>query len=674
MVGGLLGATAGPVAGAPPEVVTLNTPRSFPEITSAFEWETRARRIRTQVLVSAGLWPLPERPPVSARVFDRIERDGYSVEKVAFQSYPGFYVAGNLYRPLGRGRGPFPAVLNLHGHWTHGRLQHDAECSVPARCINLARQGMIAFSYDMVGYQDTFFADHPREGEPGFAFYKRHRLALTNALCELWGVNLLGLQIWNSIRALDFLESLPDVDRKRLACTGASGGGTQTFLLAAVDDRVAVSVPVNMVSHSMQGGCACENAPGLRVDFSNMEIAAAAAPRPQLLIAATGDWTRATLEIEGPAVASIYRLLGSAERLRYVRFDFGHNYNQTSREAMYAWLGRWLLKRPDVPAVAEPPTEKDPDAALRVFPRGELPADAIGEAAWVQARIADRRRQLARYQPRDRAGWARFATVWQPFWQHTLQSEWPRNRVACFFKPATNSGPYRVTEVEIHPVGDVRGVVARWFEPAGRQRKRARGIVICADASGTQFQDQSGMPRGGAQRLLAAGLDVLVIRAWPAVPETDPFANFFTTYNRTLLQQRVRDVLTVCAAARTLGAPMGRTNRVQLWATGSAGLWALLAAPAVEAVVADATRFEGDQDAAWLQREWFCPGLRALGGWDAVVALAAPRPVLIHNAHRPVVGELAGSAYRALGARRHLRVETAPCGETEQVEWLLRRR
>src|SRR2546430_14005818 len=106
------------------------------------------------------------------------------------------------------------------------------------------------------------------------------------------------LQTWNSIRALDFLESLPDVDRKRLACTGESGGGTQTFMLGAVDDRLAAQVPVVMVSHTMQGGCSCENAPGLRVEYSNMEIAAVPAPRPQILVAATGDWTTNTMEFE----------------------------------------------------------------------------------------------------------------------------------------------------------------------------------------------------------------------------------------------------------------------------------------------------------------------------------------------------------------------------------------
>ena len=151
-------------------IKTLNTLRTFPEIKSKSEWQQRAQAIREQALVSCGLWPMPEKTPLNAKVFGRIERDGYTVEKVYFQSYPGFYVGGNLYRPRGKGNGPFPGILNPHGHWAKGRLEDQAAGSSAARCINFARQGMIAFAWDMVGYNDTQFA-HP-DGEPG---YKTHR-------------------------------------------------------------------------------------------------------------------------------------------------------------------------------------------------------------------------------------------------------------------------------------------------------------------------------------------------------------------------------------------------------------------------------------------------------------------------------------------------------------------
>ena len=149
------------------------------------------------------------------------------VEKVYFESYPGHYVTGNLFRPK-RIEGRVPAILNPHGHWSYGRLENSLNASIPVRAANFARLGMIAFTYDMVGYVDSQAISH--------RFAIGHREGTFDREM-LWGVNLLGLQLWNSIRALDFLLTLPEVDPERIGATGASGGGTQTFLLAAVDER-----------------------------------------------------------------------------------------------------------------------------------------------------------------------------------------------------------------------------------------------------------------------------------------------------------------------------------------------------------------------------------------------------------------------------------------------------
>src|SRR5688500_12680101 len=366
------------------EVRTLNTLRTFPEITSKAAWEKRAKEIREHALVCTGLWPMPEKTPLNANVFGRIERDGYSVEKVSMQTLPGFYLAGNLYRPLGKGKGPFPAVLNPHGHWKEGRMANTELGSIAARCINFARQGMVAFSYDMVGYNDTAQVNHKFASDP------------TN---PLWNISLMGLQTWNSIRALDFLESLPDVNKSRLACTGESGGGTQTFILGAIDDRLAAQAPIVMVSHSMQGGCLCENAPGLRVDYSNMEIAAAVAPRPQVIVAATGDWTKKMMEVEGPAIEGIYKLIRDEDRFDYAIFDYPHNYNKQSREFVYASLGKWLLKEKDASRLKEQPYKKEPDADLRVFPDGKLPGGALKEEELIASMVAIYSKQLDELKP-----------------------------------------------------------------------------------------------------------------------------------------------------------------------------------------------------------------------------------------------------------------------------------
>src|SRR3954454_6071667 len=214
---------------------TLDDRFAPPQFANADGWTARAAYLREHVLASAGLLPLPEKTPLHPSVFGEVRRADYTVSKVYFQSLPGFLVTGNLYRPIGDG--PFPAVLAPHGHWAYGRLENTLLNSVPGRAINLARQGFVVFTYDMVGYDDSRQVPHTFGG-------KRE---------TMWGLSLGGLQLWNSIRGLDFLQSLPYVKGDALGATGESGGGTQTFRFSAVDDRVASAAPVNMLSLQMQG-------------------------------------------------------------------------------------------------------------------------------------------------------------------------------------------------------------------------------------------------------------------------------------------------------------------------------------------------------------------------------------------------------------------------------------
>ncbi|MGH9798754.1 MAG: alpha/beta hydrolase family protein, partial [Blastocatellia bacterium] len=290
------------------EVRHLDLPYTLADYKTKEAWLARAAELRKQILVSAGLWPTPQKQPIKATIFGKLDRGDHTVEKVYFESYPGFYVTGNLYRPKNT-TGKLPAVLCPHGHWAYGRLENQPLHSGPARAISFARQGYVAFSYDMVGYNDSSAITHT---------FANHNSTGVEAL---WGINLLGLQLWDSIRAVDFLLTLPEVDADRIACTGESGGGTQTFLLTAVDERIRLAAPVNMVSFIMQGGSLCENAPNLRVDTNNVEIAALMAPRAMMLVSATGDWTKNMLTSEHPAVRSIYRLFGAEDKLTAIRID-----------------------------------------------------------------------------------------------------------------------------------------------------------------------------------------------------------------------------------------------------------------------------------------------------------------------------------------------------------------
>ncbi len=326
---------------------TLNDhfPFKVPQDTSV--WNSRSNQLRRRVLVATGLWPMPEKTPLNAVVHGKTERNGFSVEKVYFESLPGHYVTGLLFRPTGDVKGKRPGVLCPHGHG--GRMQSHSEAEIAsqiqqgaehfsesgrtpkiARCVQLARMGCVSFIFDMLGYEDSIqisyqVAHRHQNARPEETTAPDQDWIFFSPEADLRCQSIMGLQTWNAIRALDFLESLPDVDKDRLAVTGGSGGGTQSILLGAIDDRVKVSFPNGMVSTSMQGGCYCENCNLLRIDTGNVELAALFAPRPQAMTAAD-DWTRDMMKDGYPELQWLYAMLGDQEDV-YCRpmLHFKHN-------------------------------------------------------------------------------------------------------------------------------------------------------------------------------------------------------------------------------------------------------------------------------------------------------------------------------------------------------------
>jgi len=290
--------------------------------TTADEWLLRAREIRSQILKGSELEKFPEKCPLNPIFGDKRVYDGYTVQNVAFESLPGVYVTGSLYAPIGV-EGKLPGILSPHGHWSdpadYGRYKPDLQL----RFAGMAKMGALVYAYDMVGYGQLaeygWIHEHPKT---------------------------LKLQLWNSIRAVDFLLSM-GVDPKRIGVTGESGGATQTFLLTAVDDRIAVSVPVVQVSAYFFGGCPCESGMPIHKakDFqtNNVEIAACAAPRPLMIIGDGDDYTKNTPDVEYPHLKYIYNLLSVPANVEYAFFpDEKHGYDYSKRAAAYPFLAKHL--------------------------------------------------------------------------------------------------------------------------------------------------------------------------------------------------------------------------------------------------------------------------------------------------------------------------------------------
>ncbi len=442
----------------------------------------------------------------------------------------------------------------------------------------MALQGYVTFSYDMVGYNDMIQTPHafggPRE--------------------QLWSFGPLGLQLWNSTRALDFLESLEDVDGTKIAMTGASGGGSQTFLLTAIDDRVRYSAPVNMVSAYMQGGDFCENAPGLRFDTSNLEIAAMMAPRPMLLVSATGDWTSHVPAEEFPAIRKIYELYGQPGALENAHVDAPHNYNRESRAAVYKFFGRHVLGRDAKDTYEEKEIDAENLQDMLVFHGRSLPGGAltydqlfekwkeVGAASVSATSDQEMLRQTLRY---------------------ALGAEWP------------DPVKVKIEGQQIllsRPVWKDR-IPGLWL-PAGP----VTALVI--DHRGAEAARKSAL----VQDLIKAGRSVLLIDCFQtgaAVAPRDRSHRFFLTFNRSDDANRVQDILTALAYVAS-----HKPNGIELYGTDEASIWCLFAAaiaPVDLTVHVDAGWFRGS-DFDYLN-SFFVPGIERAGGVNMAQWLAGQK-------------------------------------------------
>lgn len=350
-------------------------------ISSRARWDVFARRLKAHLRLALGLTPELPAAPLRVQRVESYRGDGFRIERFALETLPDFYLTGSLFVPETPAGKCAPAMLQPHGHFERGRLN---EADV-LRAVALAQAGAYVLSYDMVGYNDQF--QIPHWGGESLEWRR-------------WGFSRAGVQTWNSLCAFEWLRRQPEIDPRRIGCSGISGGGTQSFLLSALEPRLSCAVPVKMVSSIMQGGCVCENAPLLRLFAGNPEIAALTAPRPMLLISDSGDWTRDNPEVVAPYLQRVYQRFHAEAQFQHAHFQEGHQWGAAPRRAYYEWIARvWSLPR----------TPQDPDLrweslipALQVWGEGlPKPADApTGEAVFAlfqrQAREAIARWQRSR--------------------------------------------------------------------------------------------------------------------------------------------------------------------------------------------------------------------------------------------------------------------------------------
>lgn len=617
---------------------------SLPDYTRS-EWERRAEFLRKQILFSAGLLPMPRKEPLKPRVGQVIEHTDYSVASVLLETHPGFFLGGNLYRPVGSS-GPFPAIASPHGHWRYGRFENSELNSVPGRAISLARQGYVVFAYDMVGWNDTMQVPH------GFAGPRE----------DLWLVGTLGLQLWNSIRVVDYLVSLDDVDEDRIGVTGASGGGTQAFLLAAVDGRIGYSAPVNMVSFRMQGGSPCENAPLLRVGTNNVELAALFAPKPQLLVSATGDWTAHVPDEEFPAMRNVYGLLDAEANLEWRQFDSPHNYHKDSREAVYSFFGKHILADSDPTHFVERASRPEQLSSLLYLWGRSLPEGALSFEELVRQRIASAESDTLSLRVRGSESLERARDTFRERLKLALLPDLPE--------------PGRVESQRLE-----RGnlLIARAGHgdriPAvitnADSRKAPATLLVHPDGAAEAMR--SGVGRAVIGRGVPA-LSIDVFQTGSAVAERDISGagrrseRYYHVFNHSDDANRVQDILTAAAFLRDHAG----TSQIRIVGLGRAGLWVLLASaldPAIQSVAADLNQFDPTDDQQYVER-LYIPGLRRAGDFRAVAVLLSDRDLLLHNAHDAFPTSWYRDAFEAAGRPGSLNVDENADQSKGIFKWL----
>ncbi len=281
-------------------------------------WEKRKDLLRPALYKALDLYPLPAKPDSKPIITQKRIYNGYSVENIAIEILPGLYINGSLYKPL-HYKGKIPVMLSPDGHWDKQRYR--ADCQL--RCATLARMGCMAYSYDLFAWGESLLQFKSED----------HRTSIAQVV-----------QTLGAIRIIDYLLTLKETDPNRLGISGGSGGGSHTVLMAALDPRIKLSAPVVAVSSYFYGGCPCESGMPIHMvcgGTDNVELAAMAAPNPQLLITDGKDWTAHMPEHDFPYLQKMYGYYGKTNLVENVHLpNEGHDYGPSKRNALYKFVAK----------------------------------------------------------------------------------------------------------------------------------------------------------------------------------------------------------------------------------------------------------------------------------------------------------------------------------------------
>ena len=626
---------------------------------SVEEWSHRSAKIRYQLKVAVGLYPEPTKCPLNAVIRDRTDHVDFIVLKVFFETFPGYFLTGTLYRPKDSNK-KRPGVLCPHGHWKDARFYdageakakqqidkgaesniHSARNPYQARCVGLARLGCTVFQYDMIGNSDN----HQISFEIAHKFAKQRPAMISE---EKWGLyspqaeshlqSIMMLQTWNSIRAIDFMQGLEDVDPDRIAVTGASGGGTQTFMVSALDSRVKVSMPAVMVSTAMQGGCTCENSALLRINEGNIAFAALFAPKP-LGLTTANDWTKEMATKGFPELKETYQVLGVPKNtILHNRIEFEHNYNLPSRQAMYGWFNEHLdlgFKEPE----NEKPHTRLSKEELSVWGK-EHPMPRGGdefEIELLQSLTKDIQKKVQSKPKLARMGWD---AILDSDLKRCVDVEWElvvKNQrdgyleMAGIIKNVTCEE--QVPAIFLYPDSDWNERAVIWLSRSGKDglyegkklKEEVKKLLLAGNAV-------CGIDLFMQGEFLKDGKEPKVTRR---VKNNREAAAYTFGYNSTLFVHRVRDIL---STIKMIHSVMHGAKKIDLVCLRGAGHWAAAANYAARGAIDRAVIETGgfkfirvrsirDQD--------FLPGASRYGDIEALINYAKTSPWTVDSKGLP---------------------------------------